>query len=99
MATYLVLNLVVLAAVIAMLKLRGALVWNRAMTITLAVLLATTAIFDSLIVAMGIVQYDAAQILGVTVGAAPVEDFFYAALAALLIPATWNALKKGKSRE
>ena len=99
MATYLVLNLVVLAAVIAILKLRGALVWNRAMTITLAVLLATTAIFDSLIVAMGIVQYDATQILGVTVGAAPVEDFFYAALAALLIPATWNALKKGKSRE
>ena len=99
MATYLVLNLVVLAAVIAVLKLRGALVWNRAMTITLAVLLATTAIFDSLIVAMGIVQYDAAQILGVTVGAAPVEDFFYAALGTLLIPATWNALKKGKSRE
>ena len=98
MATYLVLNLVVLAAVIAVLKLRGALVWNRAMTITLAVLLATTAIFDSLIVAMGIVQYDAAQILGVTVGAAPVEDFFYAALAALLVPATWNTLKKGKSQ-
>lgn len=99
MATYLAINLVVLIVVVAALKLRGALAWNRAMTITLVLLLITTAIFDSLIVAMGIVQYDAAQILGVTVGAAPVEDFFYAALAALLIPATWNALKKGKSRE
>ena len=98
MATYLAINLVMLAVVVAALKLRGALAWNRAMTITLVLLLVTTAIFDSLIVAMGIVQYDPRWILGITIGAAPIEDFFYAALAALLIPATWNALKKGKSQ-
>ena len=98
MATYLAINLVVLAVVVAALKLRGALAWNRAMTITLVLLLITTAIFDSLIVAMGIVQYDATKLLGITIGTAPVEDFFYAALGTLLIPATWNALKKGKSQ-
>lgn len=97
MATYLVLNAVFLAVTLAVLRWRNLLRWNRAVTATLAVLLVTTAVFDSLIVQSGIVAYDTARTLSITIGAAPIEDFFYAALAAILIPSVWHALQKGSN--
>lgn len=56
----------------------------------LAILLIMTAIFDSLIVGFGIVAYDQSKILGMYIGRAPIEDFFYAILAAIMIPALWK---------
>ncbi|MDH2443672.1 lycopene cyclase domain-containing protein [Amnibacterium sp. CER49] len=58
----------------------------------LAVLLVLTACFDSVIVGLGIVGYDGSRILGLRVGAAPVEDFAYPVAAALGIPALWTVL-------
>ena len=87
--TYLILNLVFLACIIVLfmahLKKPTATWW-----ITLAALLVLTAIFDSLIIWAGIVGYDADKILGVYVGMAPVEDFFYAILAVIIVPVLWN---------
>lgn len=60
----------------------------------LIALLILTAVFDSLIIWAGIVGYDTAKILGVYIGFAPIEDFFYAILAAVIVPALWNLFGK-----
>lgn len=92
MATYLILNLLFLAGL--------ALAWvivkprfsTRRVFITVAILLFFTAIFDSLIVGLGIVGYDFTKTLGVFIGKAPVEDFFYAIMAGILIPLVWTII-------
>ena len=58
----------------------------------LAVLLVLTAVLDNVIVGSGIVAYDEARILGIRLGVAPVEDFSYAIVAALALPALWLLL-------
>ena len=90
MATYIVLNTVFLAAVLAILKWRGLLVWNRSVVVTLYFMIVCTAVFDSLIIAAGIVDYDTTKLLGIYIGAAPIEDFMYALLAAVIVPALWK---------
>ena len=90
MATYVALNVVFLAVVLAVLKWRRLIVWNRSVIVTLCILIACTAVFDSLIIAAGIVDYDTTKILGIYIGAAPIEDFVYALLAAVVVPALWK---------
>lgn len=64
----------------------------------LVVLTALTAVFDNVIVGSGIVAYDGTRILGVRVGVAPVEDFSYAVVAALALPALWVLLGRRRTR-
>lgn len=90
MATYIVLNTVYLVTVLAILKRRGLLVWNRSVVATLCIMIACTAVFDSLIIAAGIVDYDTTKILGMYIGTAPIEDFMYALLAVVIVPALWK---------
>jgi lycopene cyclase domain-containing protein len=67
--------------------------------ITVGVLVVATAVFDSVIVGTGIVGYDPARILGMRIGAAPVEDFAYPIVAGLALPALWHLLgRHGRSR-
>lgn len=93
MATYALLNIVMLGILLAVLAKLRALGWNRVMTITLVVLLLTTAVFDSLIVGSGIVAYDENLILGLRIGEAPIEDFFYAVAAVVVVPNLWHWLE------
>lgn len=90
MATYLVLNLVFISVVVVALHRMRTLTWNRVVLTVLTVLLVTTAIFDSLLIELGLFSYADARILGIHIGAAPIEDFFYAVLAAVLVPSLWN---------
>lgn len=60
---------------------------------TLFAMLAMTAIFDNLIIAAGIVDYDESKILGLKILLAPIEDFAYTIAGVLLIPAIWNSLR------
>ena len=90
MATYIVLNTVYLVVVLAILKWRGLLVWNRSVVVTLCILTACTAVFDSLIIAAGIVDYDTTKLLGMYIGTAPIEYFIYALLAVAIVPALWK---------
>lgn len=93
MVTYLVLNLVFLAAVLGTMRLaRVPINWKRT-AITINILIVFTAIFDSFIVSLGIVGYDTSKTLGITIGYAPIEDFFYAVLSSILVPAIWRILK------
>lgn len=90
--TYLLLNLAVLAVVLLVLWLTKSFVINKAVVYVLLILLPLTALFDSLIIMADIVAYDEEKILPFFIGAAPVEDFFYAIAVVILMPAIWKAL-------
>ena len=94
--TYVILNLIFLVCIagLFMQYLRKP---TKSWLIMLGVLLVLTAIFDSIIIWAGIVGYDSEKILGIYIGFAPIEDFFYAILAAMIVPILWNVFdtKKG----
>lgn len=96
MATYLILNSVVLL-IIAAVMVRYV-QWNRALLTTSIILLIATAIFDSLIVSVDIVAYDSSRILGVYIGRAPIEDFAYTLMVALFVPALWHKLRRNDEK-
>jgi len=56
------------------------------------VLLATTALFDNVMIGIGLVDYNPELISGDFVGIAPLEDFAYAIAAVVLLPALWHLL-------
>lgn len=64
----------------------------RLMGLTTLAVLATTAVFDNVIIGLGIVAYDPAHLSGVRIGLAPIEDFAYAIAAGLGLPALWLLL-------
>ena len=65
-----------------------------AIGIALAVVLVLTAIFDNVLVGLGIVGYDDARTLGLRIGVAPIEDFAYAVAAAIGLPSLWILLRR-----
>lgn len=64
----------------------------RPLVLTGLVLIALTAIFDNVIVALDIVAYDETKILGIRVPFAPIEDFSYTLGAVMLVPTLWTLL-------
>jgi lycopene cyclase domain-containing protein len=57
----------------------------RAIGFATVALLLITAIFDNVIIGLGIVAYDESLISGIKIGLAPIEDFAYSLAAPLLI--------------
>lgn len=98
--TYLIMNLIFLVC-IAVLFMQHLVKPTKAWWYTLVALLILTAIFDSIIIGAGIVGYDPQKILGLHVGLAPIEDFFYAVLAVIMVPTLWNMFdtKKGTAKK
>ncbi len=93
MATYLILNSIFLLIVLLVaihLKWRP----SKVLLLTLIILLVMTAIFDSLIIHFKIVDYELSKILGIYVGEAPIEDFFYAIASVILAPTLWRYFTK-----
>lgn len=91
MATYLLINIIFLVVTFIVLRVRPRTPSKRWL-VALAALLILTAVFDSLIVFVSIVGYDPEKILGIFIGFAPIEDFFYALYAAIIVPILWNRL-------
>ena len=91
------LGLVAVLVVVAVLR-RRAPRW-RAVGITAAVLLIMTAIFDNVMIGVGLVAYNPDLISGVFIGIAPVEDFAYTVAAVLGLPALWHLLARNQSGE
>lgn len=58
------------------------------------ILLVMTAVFDNVMIGIGLVGYDEAKISGVFVGIAPLEDFAYAMAALVLLPSLWVLLER-----
>ena len=97
--TYVILSVAVLAllALVTVPTLRR--LRARPLLLTGLVLVALTAVFDNVIVGLGIVDYDEALISGVRVWFAPIEDFSYALGAVLLVPALWTWLGRSGRTE
>jgi lycopene cyclase domain-containing protein len=87
--SYALLNLIFIAPVLVVLFAYRWLAHWGTLCYTLVALLLMTAVFDNFIVGSGIVAYDPALLSGVFIGFAPIEDFAYTLVAAVLIPMTW----------
>jgi lycopene cyclase domain-containing protein len=87
--SYALLNLIFVLPVLVLLFANRWLVHWGTICYTLVALLLMTAVFDNFIVGSGVVAYDPALLSGVFIGFAPIEDFAYTLVAALLIPLTW----------
>jgi len=89
--TYLILNLIFVTVVFVVLVLTGQLqkLHPKPVLVTLLVLLVATAVFDSLLVGLGLVTYDLTKILGIYIGKAPIEDFAYTLVVVALVPVLW----------
>ncbi|MDD7929955.1 lycopene cyclase domain-containing protein [Microbacterium thalli] len=57
-------------------------------------LLALTAVFDNVMIAVGLFTYPEAHLSGIRVGLAPIEDFAYPLCAAFLVPAVATLLER-----
>ncbi len=90
MATYIILNLIVLVILLIVTLRIVSHVPKKLLVTLLAILLVLTALFDSLIVGSGIVAYNSERILGLRIGLAPVEDFFYSFAAVLVVIYIWK---------
>ncbi|MGV9002200.1 MAG: lycopene cyclase domain-containing protein [Candidatus Saccharimonadaceae bacterium] len=60
---------------------------------TLAILLVLTLIFDNVAIGLGMFSYNPDRILGIYIGLTPIEDFFYALLACIIVPLLWERFK------
>jgi lycopene cyclase domain-containing protein len=96
--TYWALNslFLVVVGVVAVLAARRVR-WG-AVGLAAAVLLVLTAVFDNVMIGVGLVAYAPSRISGVLVGAAPLEDFAYAIAAVVGLPALWSLLPHGRTR-
>jgi len=97
--SYWALNLIFLGVVailvIATVVSRRAPRWG-AVGLVAIVVLVMTAIFDNVMIGVGLVAYSPDRISGTFVGIAPLEDFAYAVAAAVGLPCLWALLPARK---
>ena len=92
--TYIALNAAFIAisvVVLAIAVLTRRLTRESALAIigTTAIVFIMTAVFDNLMIAVGLFEYSSAHTSGLRIGLAPLEDFGYPLAGALLLPALW----------
>lgn len=105
--TYWLLNLIFLVPALAIGLIAAARARRRAprtrpfarMGVTLIVVLILTAIFDNVMIAVGLFGYNPDVISGAFLGLAPLEDFAYAIAAAVLLPGLWLLLPARRPEE
>ena len=101
--TYFWLSLIFLTA--AALVLAGALLlslhrrtlltrWIMPIVAAGVVLMILTAVFDNVMILVGLITYDQTTISGLFVGLAPLEDFAYPLAGLILLPSVWLLLGK-----
>lgn len=97
--TYVLLNVVFLAVIFITLLVTRQLTLLRRKPLlwTLLCLVVMTAVFDSIIIALGLVTYDTTKIMGIYIGRSPVEDFAYTLAVVVLVPVFWKLM--GESSE
>lgn len=88
---------VVAAIVLTLATPRGRRARPLAVAITIAVLFALTAVFDSVMIASGLFHYSPAHLLDIHIGLAPIEDFAYPLAGAALLPPLWMLLRARRS--
>ena len=96
--TYWALNAIFLAVVLVVAILAVRRVRWASVGITLAVVLVMTAVFDNIMISVGLVAYNESLISGAFIGVAPLEDFAYAIAAVIGLPSLWALLPPRPSR-
>ena len=94
--TYWALNAVFLAIILIVAVLAARRLRWAAVGVTLAILLVMTAVFDNIMISVGLVAYNESLISGAFIGVAPLEDFAYTIAAVVGLPSLWVLL--GPSR-
>ena len=97
--TYWLLNAIFLAPVLVVGVLAARRLRWPALGITAAVLLVMTAVFDNIMISVGLVDYAPHLISGAFIGIAPLEDFAYAIAAIVGLPSLWALLGRKESRD
>ena len=92
--TYWALNAIFLAVILIIAVLAARRLRWAAVGITLAVLLVMTAVFDNVMISVGLVAYNESLISGAFIGVAPLEDFAYAIAAVIGLPSLWVLLER-----
>jgi len=69
-----------------------------AAVVTIAALVALTAVFDTIMIGAGFFSYEDMHLAGPRIGLAPIEDFAYPVAGAILLPALWLALRARSRR-
>ena len=95
--TYWMLNAIFLAPVLVVGVLAARRLRWPALGITAAVLLVMTAVFDNIMISVGLVDYAPQLISGAFIGIAPLEDFAYAVAAIVGLPSLWVLLGRRES--
>jgi small toxic polypeptide LdrA/B/C/D len=62
--------------------------------LALGALLLLTAVFDNVMIGVGLMVYSSGAISGVHIGLAPLEDFAYPLAAVILLPSVWLLLDR-----
>ena len=98
--TYWMLNAVFLAIVLvvvfAAVATKRSPKW-RAVGLSAIILVVMTAIFDNVMIGVGLIAYDPERFAGVSLGVAPLEDFAYTIAAVLLLPSLWMLLERRRN--
>ncbi|MET0975541.1 MAG: lycopene cyclase domain-containing protein [Leifsonia sp.] len=100
--SYAALDLIVLAivAVVAAIALPRRPRLIRPIILTIVVLFALTAVFDNIMISVGLMVYSDEGRSGIDLGLAPIEDFAYPLAGALLLPSIWVLIgRKEDDRE
>ena len=95
--TYWTLNAIFLAVILLVAILARRRVRWPAVGITAAILLVMTAVFDNIMISIGLVAYNESLISGAFIGVAPLEDFAYTIAAVVGLPSLWVLL--GRRRD
>ena len=64
---------------------------------TALAMIALTAVFDTVMIAVGLYAFDPDRILGLRIAGAPIEDFAYPLAAVAAMPTLWTALGARKT--
>lgn len=95
-------NIVMNAGVLVVLLAVSAPVLRRlrpsAVVATVVLLCVLTTVFDTIMIDVGLYEFDPDKILGLYVWGAPVEDFAYAIAAAVGMPVLWTVLSRRRER-
>lgn len=83
----------VVAALVSWWRRLGA-SWWATTVLTILGLLLLTVVFDSLMIAVDLFRYDDEQLLGWSVGLAPIEDLAWPVAAGLLLSSLWELLTR-----
>jgi lycopene cyclase domain-containing protein len=96
--TYWALNAIFLAVVAIVAVVAARRVRWAAVALAAAILLVLTAVFDNIMIGVGLVDYAPNRISGVLIGSAPLEDFAYTIAAVVGLPALWSLLPRSRTR-